>query len=158
MKAILITLLTLLTFSSYSQFRNVTWGMTRERVKQIENHVIEKNWPDELVYKIPVDDMECLLTYRFNKNKLVEASYIFIPIEIYNHDNIEKYVWSRTTKTLTEKYGKPVKVDENKQMIWDLSQFSIRALNLEKEDDYLNKGQKVSVTYYPPIKDQKSIL
>ncbi|MFD1167191.1 hypothetical protein ACFQ2C_16430 [Sphingobacterium daejeonense] len=158
MKALFITLLTVISFSSYSQFRNVTWGMSIERVKQLENHVIEKNWPNELKYKIPTDDMNCILTYNFNNNKLVEASYYFTPLEIYNNRNTEKYVWSRTTKALTEKYGNPIKVDENKQMIWDLPQFTIRALNLENTDSYVDDNQKVSVTYYPPIKDQKSIL
>lgn len=154
MKKSLLTILMLFCISfSFAQFRTTTWGMTKERVRQVENLVKERDNFDIIEYIVPMDEMNCQLLYTFAKNKLVEATYTFTPLKIYDNENIEKYIWKRTVDNLNKKYGNPVKNDEN-QVIWDIKDFTIRAFNLDDSDF----KEKVTVTYYPPMKSQQSIL
>ena len=58
-------------------FRKVRWGMSQSHVELAEQgHIVVRRTPNELIYKVKVDDVSCQVLYTFRKNKLRAAGYI----------------------------------------------------------------------------------
>ena len=80
-------------------FRKVRWGFTRERVELAEvGTAVYKRTPEALVYKYKINDVNCLLIYTFEKNKLRTAGYITVD-PVPNADELRRAV--------VDKYGPP---------------------------------------------------
>jgi hypothetical protein len=87
-------------------FRNASWGMTRDEVIKSEGKGPDR--PDELllVYDdVTVSDMNCVLAYKFDKDKLIGGIYYFAEAHTNENDYITDY--ATLVAGLTEKYGEP---------------------------------------------------
>ncbi len=58
-----------------SDFRNVSWGMSLEQVKKLENLKFLSAGKDSLKYDYKLIGMNCKVIYKFRDNKLVSARY-----------------------------------------------------------------------------------
>lgn len=66
MKTILLSILLLLSFNGYSQFRNTTWGMGKEQVIKIEKERLVREEDNHLEYEFLVEDFSVELNYYFS--------------------------------------------------------------------------------------------
>lgn len=156
MKNLLITLILSISFTSaYSQFRNTTWGMSREEVKQIEKAEAtpsERN-SNKLTYSIITAQFKCVLIYDFEDNKLKSIEYVFSNLDYDREATHERSeLWLTTVANLESKYGKPYSNNKG-SAIWQNDNYTIRAYTY---DPYTSK--KVKVEYTPPLVNQKDIL
>jgi hypothetical protein len=94
-------------------FRNATWGMMIDEVKQAEKEAVfvEEN-ESRLLYKSTVLNMPVHILYTFDDSKLSSGSY-FPGVQ---HSNPYGYIidYERIKASLTEKYGKPIKDDKKR--------------------------------------------
>ncbi len=114
-----IFLLPGLVSSQVPTFRNTTWGMTRNQIRQAEDaklisHAESEN---ELVYETELAGLNCILTYYFVDNQLSGASYKLRdeaknPFLFFTLASIDKSLFWKTYReirsVLLRKYGKPI--------------------------------------------------
>ena len=94
-----------------SDFREVRWGYSQERVELIERgKTVFRHTPDELVYKSVIEKVPVYLVYNFKDNKLVSAGYITQK----STTNAKKII-----QKITEKLGEPSNELTNGKM-WKL--------------------------------------
>lgn len=94
-----------ITFPLFSQeydFRNVRWGFSREQVRASE--IIELNIIGS--GETSVAGLDCHLTYRYDDNKLISATYIFTNNKFAYNRNIEDY--NKLKNLLINKYETPL--------------------------------------------------
>ena len=151
MKAILTVIGLLLSISSFSQFRNTTWGMTPAEVKNIETAKLSGEYKGDLTYSVNISDLKCELKYVFANNKLNEIKYTFRTL--VSEKSSQSGLWGKTVKNLVDKYGDPTIRDSEKVLIWTLSDFSITAVYQSS-----SSNEEVIVSYTPPSPSQKDIL
>ncbi|MGI5901511.1 MAG: hypothetical protein ACOX7U_03445 [Desulfitobacteriia bacterium] len=95
-----------------SDFRDVTWGMSKDEVEEVEEAEFISSDEDELMYLVEIGGDEYYLMYNFVDDKLYEAGYLIMD-EVADDSYIDLY--EKNKSYLTEKYGEPIK-DE---VIWD---------------------------------------
>lgn len=80
-------------------FREVTWGMTKEQVKKLETSKLIGEKENAIAYNGTVSEVSSGILYTFADNKLVSAGYLISSPTLSTYDDFKKI--------LTEKYGKP---------------------------------------------------
>lgn len=93
-------------------FRNITWGMTVDEVKAIEDaDVLDEN-ASMFVYAVEVAGREALLFYKHVDNKVVRGGYSFQ----VKHDDKNAYIddYEVLKAQLTEEFGGPV----SDEVVW----------------------------------------
>lgn len=156
MKTLLITLILSISLSSaYTQFRNTTWGMSKEQVMKIEKEKLEHDYNNKLVYQFLVEDFNAELSYNFNNDdQLQTIEYIFrSPIQRTFIVNGKYPIWDKTVRNIISKYGQPTGKPSDKVYTWDLKDFSIKAVKGVFFDT-----EKIEVIYTPPAPSLKDIL
>jgi hypothetical protein len=156
MKSQLLTILLLLISSmTFAQFRNTTWGMSKEQVKKIEKEKLERDYDDKLKYEFLVEDFKVELSYLFNNDdQLQTIEYIFSsPIQHTFIVNGRYPIWDKTVGNIISKYGEPTGKPSEKVFTWDLKDFSIKAVKGVFFDI-----EKIEVIYTPPAPSLKDIL
>lgn len=89
-----------------SDFREVSWGMSKNEVKKIEVGLkVVEDKEGSLVYSETVAGKDVLLSYDFIDNKLYSGIYMFTK----THENENKYISDLTAINgiLKQKYGNP---------------------------------------------------
>ncbi|SMG32642.1 hypothetical protein [Sphingobacterium psychroaquaticum] len=89
-----------------------------------------------------VDGMICEITFRFDNGKLRGGLYSFSPS---SKQKTYDLVWEQVKKPLISKYGNPIVFENNRNLIWNLSEFRLNALFIE-----VDKAKLVYVTYDDP--------
>lgn len=156
MKTQLLTFFLLFVSSfTFAQFRNTTWGMSKEQVRKIEKEISSPYHGPRLIYVFNVDDLKVDLTYFFNENdQLQTIEYIFSsPIQRTFIVNGEYPIWEKTVRNIISKYGQPTGKPSDKVYTWDLKDFSIKAVKGVFFDI-----EKIEVIYTPPAPSLKDIL
>ena len=150
MKTQFLTILLLLISSlTFAQFRNTTWGMSKEQVRKIEESKLESDYGSNLIYYLDIEDMKCRLFYSFNdKNKLISILYRFSSPAWDRYGNEKQFAFEKIINNIVEKYGSSSN-SENSFYSWDLKDFSIKASNVSRE---------IEVIYTPPAPSLKDIL
>jgi len=124
--------------SGSKTFRNTSWGMDMEKVMTSESSdadLINKKTkfkrfsvdpkPNELVYTSTLFDLPVIVTYNFNKGKLVAAQYS-ADDQYYSYTQDElKELSDHIKEKLTKKYGKPEIIGNEKSLIWESKKTSI---------------------------------
>lgn len=90
-----------------SDFRNHSWGASKESIQQSETGKLVLTEPDRLIYDISIGGSNVKVVYTFTSNgKLMRAKYLFAP----NYFNSVYYIrdFKLYVETLTAKYGKPL--------------------------------------------------
>ena len=154
MKSITLIFLLFISFKSYSQFRNTTWGMNIDEVKKIEQSKLSNSQkPNSLTYTIDVAEAKCDLIYLFKDDQLTKIQYNFRNFDL-DREIVNEFsqLWRTTISNLKSKYGN--NFTENKGVIvWQNPNFTIKAYTY---DPYISK--MVIVEYTPPISSQKDLL
>lgn len=155
MKNITLILLLFISFNSYSQFRNTTWGMDIDEVKKIEKaEILNSIESNSLNYKVQTAEAKCKLVYEFVENKLIKIKYEFSNID--NNSEIilneRSKLWVSTITNLKNKYGEIHSQNKN-VIVWQSPKYTIRAFIFEPYD-----RKQVIVEYTPPIASQKDLL
>jgi hypothetical protein len=99
--------------TAYTQdFRQTSWGMSKEEVKTIESAELDYESDDILGYNVKIGIKNFLCGYYFLEDKLYRAGYHYLD----NHTNDNDYIveYEELKELLIQKYGEP-KIDE---MIW----------------------------------------
>lgn len=149
MKNLIIIFLVFVTTSASAQFRNTTWGMSKEQVKKIEKEISSPYHGPKLFYTFNIDDLAVKLEYSFNNNdELKTITYSFVSASGSN----DNHVWEKTINSIIEKYGEPSSKPNSNVYNWDLKNFSIKAISNERPDKVVN------VIYTPPAPSLKDIL
>lgn len=123
-KKLLCALLVTLLFTSFAfaaDFRNLSWGMSKQEVINKESEkLVEVNSNgvfDVLGGETTIAELRTFMTLDFLENKLVSARYIFVD------DNINKDLYlvdfNTVANLLTEIYGKPVKQNNYLPKGWE---------------------------------------
>ncbi len=98
------------TKTRHYDFRKTRWGMNKMQVKESEKSKFIDDFGKWITYKVIVGINDCVLTYRFTEDKLIEADYTFFSI----FTTIEKIAIDNACKSdmlkedLIKKYGEPV--------------------------------------------------
>jgi len=146
MKTLLLSLLILLSTQAFAQFRNTTWGMSKEEVKKIEDSKPSYENANTLIYLLNLDDLKCMLEYKFSE--VIELKSINYNYVYKNNKAVANEVLlNRIAKQIEEKYNKPTSKPTNNTLIWDLKGFSIKAIGEVGPEN----NQMVKVTYTPKI-------
>jgi len=152
MKSQLLTILLLLISSmTFAQFRNTTWGMSKEQVRKIEETKLESDYGSNLIYSFDIEDMKCRLFYTFNdKNKLISILYRFSSSEWDRFGNNTKIALEKMVSKIVSKYGPSTYYNDKSFFSWNLKDFSIKATSV--------KNSEIEVLYTPPAPSLKDIL
>ena len=111
MKFLILLISILLTSASYAgDFRDTTWGMTKDQVKKTENNEIVKEGADNISYIETVVNYPALVVYKFHDNKLIWGSYSFKQINNKDDEYLEDFM--KFEEAISNKYGKPKKLDK----------------------------------------------
>jgi len=102
---IIISTLALFAEEAKYDFRETTWGMSKEQVKATEDGKPGIEDDTSLAYKATINGKEFACAYSFLEDKLYAGGYIFIG----EHTNENLYIedYEDIKETLTKKYGKP---------------------------------------------------
>jgi len=102
---ILSLFLTILAKEQTYDFRETTWGMSKEQVKATEDKKPGIEDDSSLAYKVTIKEKEFACAYSFLEDKLYAGGYIFIG----EHTNENLYIedYEDIKETLTKKYGNP---------------------------------------------------
>jgi hypothetical protein len=99
-------------------FREASWGMSKEEVIKIEGEepidkVDDPAGLDVIGYEGKAGNLECFFIYAFAEDKLVQGKYMFKP----EHSNKNLFIvdFENVKSSLTEKYGKPI----NDLTVWN---------------------------------------
>jgi len=110
MKVLILPILLFLTTASFSaDFRNTTWGMTKEQVKKTENIEIVKEDNDIISYIETVVNYPALVVYKFYDDKLIWGSYSFKQVNNNDDEYLEDFI--NFQNAITSKYGDGKKLD-----------------------------------------------
>jgi hypothetical protein len=152
MKTPLLTILLLfITSMTFAQFRNTTWGMSKEQVRKIEESKLESDYGSNLIYSFDIEDMKCRLFYTFNdKNKLISILYRFSSSEWDRFGNNTKIALEKMVSKIVSKYGPSTYYNDKSFFSWNLKDFSIKASII--------KNSEIEVLYTPPAPSLKDIL
>ncbi|MFK7844001.1 MAG: hypothetical protein AB8G77_01780 [Rhodothermales bacterium] len=93
-------------------FREMTWGMTVDEVKEIEGMKVLDENENMFVYAVKIADREAILFYKHDNNKVVEGGYSFQQHYDDKNDYVNEY--EALKKELTAEFGGPT-IDE---MLW----------------------------------------
>ncbi len=88
-----------------SDFRAVTWGMTRAEVKATERLTPVFDDDKRLQYEVTVASLSAAMGYYFHEGQLTQGGYAFTESHSNENSHLEDFV--RITKILKKKYGKP---------------------------------------------------
>ena len=113
-KRLLLVSILILSFCSISyalkvenSFRNITWGMSKEEVLEVESGIKFENkdlGEKKLIRSTTrIAGLKCLLIYTFIKDKLVGAAYLFD--EIYQDKSYYQDDFDTLKELLIQKYG-----------------------------------------------------
>lgn len=151
MKNILILFLVFTAQLSYAQFRNTTWGMSKEEVKKIEASklIFEQ---ENLTYELSLNDSKGILIYEFPNKKLAKITYVFTPFVQNSDDRYDRTLLKKTINNIVSKYGNPSDTT-NGVKVWKLENFFIR---IESAD--VGREEEVKVIYSPNTLSQIDIL
>ncbi|MGI9533967.1 MAG: hypothetical protein ACR2NW_03370 [Thermodesulfobacteriota bacterium] len=110
MKFLILPILLLMTSVSYSgDFRNTSWGMAKEQVKETENiDIVEEN-TNSISYIETIVNYPALLVYKFQDNKLIWGSYSFKQINDKDDEYLEDFI--NFEEAISSKYGEGKKLD-----------------------------------------------
>ena len=100
---ILSLFLTILAKEQTYDFRETTWGMSKEQVKATEDKKPGIEDDSSLAYKVTIKEKEFACSYSFLEDKLYAGGYIFIGEQTNENLYIEDY--EDIKETLTKKYG-----------------------------------------------------
>jgi hypothetical protein len=152
MKSQLLTILLLfISTFTFAQFRNTTWGMSKEQVRKIEETKLESDYGSNLIYSFDIEDMKCRLFYTFNdKNKLISILYKFSSPEWNMLGNNTKIALEKMVANIVSKYGPSTYYNDKSFFSWNLKDFSIKATSV--------KNSEIEVLYTPPAPSLKDIL
>lgn len=97
--------------SLFSQdFRNVTWGMSKDEVKMNEIEMLSYDGNDDLSYSnVLINGLNTTILYSFINDQLCVAGYIFEENYINQNNYIVDY--DDLKEILISKYGNPTKSD-----------------------------------------------
>lgn len=136
-------ILALLSFVSFSQFRNTEWGMSKQKVLESEK-IIEYTFDGTfLTVKDIVDGMICEITFRFVNGKLRGGLYSFTPSA---KQKTYELVWNEVKNPLLTKYGNAIIIDnDNRNLLWNLPNLRLNAFYI-----IIDKMKLVYVSYDDP--------
>jgi hypothetical protein len=121
-----------------SDLRGASWLMSREQVRSVERgaplSATDKNGSQQLVYKIFQDGKAGLLTYFFENNRLVSASYSF-------RNDQERALYETVRRTLAGQFGPP-SLDSDSMVGWRLARTEIALTSLPDQTCYLVYWEK----------------
>jgi len=139
------------------------WGLGVSKIKKMEDNELIKseylNGSEFLIYKGFFDSHECLTSYRFVDNKLIQCSYLITLDSKYSDKCFQEY--EKHKKTLTNKYGDPMTSREdwvnyqyrNRPQDWDLA---IKVGHLRCKSMWSSKSTVVRIDIFS--KDYKPII
>ena len=86
-------------------FRDTTWGMSKDQVIALHETAPEYNEDDTLGWTSSVAGKDCFIFYIFAENKLARAAYMFNE----QHSNRNNYIndYNEIKQLLQDKYGAP---------------------------------------------------
>lgn len=87
-------------------FRQTTWGMSREQVINIEETEPVFMSEKKIDYEAKMMGMDSKIGYTFNNNELVRTS--FFPLSKHQNKNDYIEIYNQIQKNLKQKYGKTV--------------------------------------------------
>lgn len=93
------------TSQGNSVFRQTTWGMSKDEVKNSEKLKLISGGPDRLFYKGIIYGMVTLVVYKFSKGKLSSGTYIFEEEHSNKNDYIDYY--DKVKSSLVRMYDTP---------------------------------------------------
>lgn len=136
---------------TFAQFRNTTWGMSKEQVRKIEESKLESDYGSNLIYNLDIEDMKCRLFYSFNdKNKLISILYKFTSPQWDRLGNSTKIALEKIVANIVSKYGPSTYYNDKSFFSWSLKDFSIKASSVN--------NREIEVLYTPPAPSLKDIL
>lgn len=142
----------------YAQdFRNVSWGMTKEEVIKNESaDAKDSDRDDVLYYSVIIDEYNLNLQYLFTANQLYCATY-FRGFENDNYAesyNIQKRFFMKMTDLLNLKYGKGelVNKDEDLFAYYDPSQNIMRKYVNEDIDSFIDINETLNSIQYKQMR------
>jgi len=91
-------------------FRETSWGMSKEQVKLAENKKLDSEEDNKLIYSVEIYGRDYYCTYFFSKNKLHGGIYYFKGKYINKNSYVINY--KRLKESLTKKYGKSISGSE----------------------------------------------
>lgn len=105
--------------TSDPDFRDVQWGMSVNKVKEIEKTKLiseQKGYKDILIYSDSLMGLDCHVGYVFVNDKLVRSKYIITQKHTNKNDYI--YDYDHLKQILIDKYGKPEWTKNNDDKTW----------------------------------------
>ena len=110
MKTLILPIfLTLTTVSFSGDFRNSTWGMSKEKVMKTESIELVTEDPNKLSYIETVVSYPALVVYTFFDDKLIWGSYSFKQVNDSDDEYLEDFI--NFEKVLSGKYGSSKNLD-----------------------------------------------
>lgn len=110
--SVLIIFSVIIVFSEQQyDFRKITWGMSKEQIKTIENKNIvyegDNSLGHSLCYEVDISNKNYYCIYYFLEDKLYTAGYMSTEEYTNKNDYIRDY--KEIKEILTKKYGEPDK-------------------------------------------------
>lgn len=109
---LLFPLLSILSFgcsadqvSDEPDFRNASWGMTQEQVKETESSPPTEELPNVITYVSEFEGMPAVIGYLFDDGKLTRAGYVMT--ESYDEPGMYVNDFNKLRDLHTTKYGTP---------------------------------------------------
>jgi len=89
-----------------ADFRNASWGMTPDQVKEVEEAELTKELPERLIFATEIAGLEMNISYIFKDEKLSSARYELTG----KYRNAKDYniAYNDMQKQLQKKYGDPI--------------------------------------------------
>lgn len=134
--------------ASSNNFRGTKWGMSREDVLNKESATLIKQSESRLLYHVVINNIICLIDYKFTNNQLIQAAYYISEKSTTEIKYIDLY--DQVKQDLTKAYGEPSsnimnwKNDEFKNNI-DKWETSIINGNLSLLTDWTTSGSTISL-------------
>ncbi|TJZ63312.1 hypothetical protein FAZ15_03265 [Sphingobacterium olei] len=164
MKPLFTFLLLTLSFLSYGQFRNTTWGMTQQQIIEAEGMVeyeiddLDNYDPLERGLRtidqiVTIDSALVQISYMLENGKLTGGMYSFSPLNEEDKDAHNK-LWKMTLSNLAKKYGKKYHMVGDSYN-WNLPDLTIKAFNM---DVGIAGGKLINVIYDSVKVKQEDIL
>lgn len=128
-KVFLVAIFFLLTVSARAQdFREISWGMTVEKVKEIEDGKILDENASMFVYAVNLAGHDALLFYRHKNNLVYGGGYSFQA----RHSDENEYItdYQELKALLIDQYGAP----DSDEMLWKNDLY---------KDDLAHRGRAV---------------
>lgn len=137
---VLSVVITILTFNGSSDFRNLSWGMSFDKVKKVESAPLIRESYDKLVYEM--DNIEGVSTtayYNYNfyynaENSRYELRQATVGIDAVGFDN---KLSKRIINAFEEKYGDAtdyIQTTAKCEYLWETERTKIR---IEQLSNYL---------------------